>query len=444
MSNLDAARTQMALSLAFHIVFAVVGMAMPLLMVLAEVRALRCKDPEDKEERAACLELARRWSRGTAILFAVGAVSGTVLSFELGLLWPRFMEHAGPIIGMPFSLEGFAFFLEAIALGLYLYGWGRLSPRLHILAGAVVALSGTASGALVVCANSWMNTPAGFRMAATGPVDIDPWAAMFNPAALSQGLHMVLAAFAAVGLAVAGIHAAVLLLARRAGQRAHPMHRPALRIALWVGAVASLLQPLSGDYAAKVVARTQPIKLAAMEGQFRTERGAPLRLFGWPDEARGETRYALEIPMLLSVLAHGDPRAEVAGLETVPRDLRPPVLVVHVAFQIMLLCGGAMALVSLWALALLVRRRDPAERSALLWAVALAAPLGVIAIEAGWVVTEVGRQPWIIHGVQRTAEAVTEVPNMQASLICYALVYLGLAAVVVHLMRKYVFLSVAP
>jgi cytochrome d ubiquinol oxidase subunit I len=440
MSNLDAARTQMALSLAFHIVFAVVGMAMPLLMVLAEVRALR----RQGEEREICLELARRWSRGTAILFAVGAVSGTVLSFELGLLWPGFMKHAGPIIGMPFSLEGFAFFLEAIALGLYLYGWGRLSPRLHVLAGAVVALAGTVSGALVVCANSWMNTPAGFRMTPAGPVDIDPWAAMFNPAALSEGLHMVLAAFAAVGLAVAGVHAMVLLRARRAGQRPHPMHRPALEIALWVGAVASLLQPLSGDYAAKVVARTQPVKLAAMEGHFRTERDAPLRLFGWPDEAREETRYALEIPMLLSVLAYGDPHAEVTGLSDVPRDLRPPVAVVHVAFQIMILCGGAMALVSIWSLSLLVRRRAPAERPALLWAVALAAPLGVLAIEAGWVVTEVGRQPWIIQGVQRTAAAVTEVPNMQASLLCYVLVYLGLSVVVVHLLRKHVFLSVAP
>ncbi len=198
------ARWQMGLSLGFHIVFAVIGMAMPVMMVAAEIAWLRTRRPE-------YLELATRWARGTAILFAVGAVSGTVLSFELGLLWPAFMEAAGPIIGMPFSLEGFAFFLEAIFLGLYLYGWKKLGPGAHVFAGVMVSIGGALSGAFVVTANAWMNTPAGFRIESGQFVDIDPFAAMFNPAAGAQVVHMLLAAYAAVGVGVAGIHARLLL-----------------------------------------------------------------------------------------------------------------------------------------------------------------------------------------------------------------------------------------
>src|SRR5918992_1516832 len=198
MSDLLAARSQMAISLAFHIIFAVVGIAMPVLMVIAERRWQRTGD-------AVALELARRWAKGTAILFAVGAVSGTVLSFELGLLWPRFMEHAGPIIGMPFSLEGFAFFTEAIFLGIYLYGWDRISPRAHLRSGVAVAVSGAASGIFVVTANSWVKSPAGFDLGGGRPVNIDPIAAMLNPMAFQQTLHMTLAAYAATGFAVAGI-----------------------------------------------------------------------------------------------------------------------------------------------------------------------------------------------------------------------------------------------
>ncbi|MFM8911087.1 MAG: cytochrome ubiquinol oxidase subunit I, partial [Gemmatimonadota bacterium] len=203
MSDLLAARAQMAMSLGFHIIFAVLGIGMPLLMVLSERQWLKTRDP-------VWLDLTKRWSKGTAILFAVGAVSGTVLSFELGLLWPAFMEYAGAIIGMPFSLEGFAFFTEAIFLGIYLYGWQRLSARAHWWAGVAVAVSGTISGIFVVFANAWMNSPTGFRVVDGKPVDIDPIAAMLNPAAFTQSLHMTLAAFASTGIAVAGIHAWML------------------------------------------------------------------------------------------------------------------------------------------------------------------------------------------------------------------------------------------
>ena len=427
MSDLLAARSQMAVSLAFHIVFAVAGIAMPVLMAIAEGRWLRTGDET-------YLLLARRWARGTAILFAVGAVSGTVLSFELGLLWPGFMAFAGPIIGMPFSLEGFAFFLEAIFLGIYLYGWDRVPRAVHWLSGIGVAVSGTASGIFVVTANAWMNHPTGFRLEGGRVVDVDVWAAMFNPGWLTECLHMTLAAFVAIGFVVAAIHARGLL-----ADRANLFHRRALAIALTLGGVAALLQPVSGDLSAKLAARRQPIKLAAMEGQFATERGAPLRLGGLPNERAEVTRGALEVPGMLSWLAFGDTRATVRGLREWPRADRPPVAIVHVAFQVMVSCGTALALVSvIAALLALTRRGTPAWFLRLLVA---CGPLGLIALEAGWTVTEVGRQPWIVYGVLRTADAVTPMPHLVVPFTLFSLLYLFLAWIVVVLLRRQVFAS---
>ncbi|MFM9014236.1 MAG: cytochrome ubiquinol oxidase subunit I [Gemmatimonadota bacterium] len=422
MSDLLAARGQMAMSLAFHIIFAVLGIGMPLLMVLAEREWMRTGE-------TVWLDLAKRWAKGTAILFAVGAVSGTVLSFELGLLWPGFMEYAGAIIGMPFSLEGFAFFTEAIFLGVYLYGWNRLTPRAHWWSGVAVTVSGTISGVFVVLANAWMNAPTGFRLVEGQPVDIDPIAAMLNPAALPQALHMTLAAFAATGIAIAGISAVAL--------RRDPtdlVHRAALRLALWVAVPASLLQVVSGDLSAKFLAEHQPVKLAAMEGHFETARGAALRIGGIPDEAAGTTRYAIEIPRMLSVLAFGDPNAEVKGLEAVPRDEWPPVLITHLAFQVMVGLGTLMAFASLWVVVCWVRRRDVVEDRRLLTLLAWLMPAGFFAVEAGWVVSEVGRQPWIIQGLMRTAYAVTPMPGLAAPFALFTLLYLFLGAVVCWLL----------
>ncbi|MDX2120437.1 MAG: cytochrome ubiquinol oxidase subunit I [Gemmatimonadota bacterium] len=429
MSDLLAARTQMALSLGFHILFAVVGIGMPLLMVAAERRWLLRKDPID-------LELAKRWSKGTAILFAVGAVSGTVLSFELGLLWPGFMEMAGPLIGMPFSLEGFAFFTEAIFLGIYLYGWDRISPRAHLLAGVLVAGSGVLSGIFVVIANAWMNTPTGFDLVDGVPVNIDPIRALLNPAAFQQTLHMTLAAYAATGFAVAGIHAFLLLR-----DPLNAFHRRALALGLLVGAPAALLQPLSGDISARNVAQYQPAKLAAMEALFETRAGAPLILGGWPDMETRTVRWGIEIPYGLSLMAHHDPRAVVTGLDRIPRDEWPNVPIVHVAFQVMVGIGTVMAAVAAWALWLLVRRRDPAECRPLLIALAASAPLGFVAIEAGWTVTEVGRQPWVIHGVLRTSEAVTPMPGLTYTLLGFTLLYLFLGIVVAWLLYSQIIRS---
>ena len=424
MNDLLAARSQMGMSLAFHIIFAVVGIGMPLLMIVAERRWLATGDE-------VYLELAKRWSKGTAIMFAVGAVSGTVLSFELGLLWPRFMEFAGPIFGMPFSLEGFAFFVEAIFLGIYLYGWERLSGRAHLWAGIVVALSGALSGIFVVIANAWMNTPTGFSMADGKPVSIDPIAAIFNPAAATQTIHMILAAYAATGFGVAGIHAFLLLK-----KPMNTFHRHALTVSLLVGGPAALLQPLSGDRSAKMVAEHQPAKLAAMEGHFRTESAAPLIIGGIPDEADGETRYAIRIPYLLSVLAHGDPQAEVTGLDRVPRDEWPNVLLVHLSFQAMVGLGTFMMAITAWAAWLTWRGRELAEHRGFLRGTALATPMGFLAVEAGWMVTELGRQPWIVHGVMRTADAVTPMPGLVVPFTFFTLLYSALTVAVVWLMYR--------
>lgn len=426
MSDLLAARLQMALSLGFHIIFAEIGIAMPVLMVLAEWRYRRTGD-------AVYLQLAKRWAKGTAILFAVGAVSGTVLSFELGLLWPRFMQFAGPVIGMPFSLEGFAFFTEAIFLGVYLYGWDRISPRAHLVAGVIVAASGAASAVFVIMVNAWMNTPTGIEFSNGALTSIDPIAGMFNPSTFQQALHMLLAAYASTGLAVAGLHAAILVRNRDA-----VFHRRALGLALTLGAPAAMLQPLSGDISARAVAKWQPAKLAALEGQFKTEKGAPLRVGGIPNEATGETKLALEIPYGLSLLAFHDIDAEVLGLEAFPRDLWPPVAPVHFGFQIMVGLGTAMALVSAWAAYAAFRTRSLPDSPMLLRALAIITPFGFIATEAGWTVTEVGRQPWIIQGVMRTADAVTPMPGLVIPMTIFALVYLLLGAVVVKLLATMV------
>jgi cytochrome d ubiquinol oxidase subunit I len=415
MSDLMAARTQMATSLGFHIIFAALGMGLPLLMVIAEGMYLRTKNP-------VYLALAKRWSKAFAILFAVGAVSGTVLSFELGLLWPGFMEYAGGIIGMPFSAEGFAFFIEAIFLGIYLYGWDRLSPRDHWLAGIPVAVSGAASGIFVVAANAWMNSPAGFRVVNGEVTDVDPIAAMFNDAWFQQALHMTLAAYTATTFGVAGVYAFGILRGRN-----DAYHLVALRIALGIGIVVSILQAISGDISARWVAENQPAKFAAMEGHFETEERASLVIGGWPNPETRETNWALEIPGLLSLLAHGSLDAPVMGLNDIPMSEQPEPRVVHPAFQVMIGSGVTLILVSCWFWVTAWRRKRIRPGVWQLRALLLTAPLGFVAIEAGWIVTEVGRQPWIIYEVMRTEEAVTEVPGQFAALGGFTVLYAILA-----------------
>lgn len=429
MDHLLTARSQMALSLGFHIIFAAIGIGMPLLMIVAEAFYI-------KTNNNIYLNLAKRWSKGVAIMFAVGAVSGTILSFELGLLWPHFMELAGPVIGMPFSLEGFAFFLEAIFLGIYLYGWNYVSKMVHWLSGLMVLFSGTLSGIFVVCANAWMNTPAGFEIVNGVATNIDLFKAMFNPSWFAQTFHMTVAAFISVGFGVAGLHAFILL--KNSGDR---FHKKAFLIAFAVAAVFTPLQFLSGDLAAKTVAKNQPAKFAALEGQFNTESHASFNILGWPNLEKEETEYAIKIPYLLSFLAHGDFSKEVIGLKSIKKELWPPVTVVHVAFQIMIACGLLMLLSVLWAFFLKIRKRELTSNKALLVLSVLCTPLGFLAIEAGWIVTEVGRQPWVINGIMLTKDAVTDVPYLEVTFSLFALIYFVLAIAVIYLMRKQVFMS---
>ncbi|MEK9501334.1 cytochrome ubiquinol oxidase subunit I [Gaopeijia maritima] len=425
MTDLLAARSQMAVSLAFHIVFAAIGIGLPALMLVSEALWLRTG-------RDVYLRLTRAWSRGLAVLFAVGAVSGTVLSFELGLLWPRFMEVAGPLVGMPFSLEGLAFFTEAIFLGIYLYGWKRVSRGAHFAAGVVVALSGAASALFVLSVNGWMNSPTGFIPGDPGsaPV-IDPVAAMTNPFWIANTVHMLIAAYTATAFGAAAVHAWRILKGADTA-----LHHAGLRIALVVGAVMALLQPLSGDVTARLVAHEQPAKLAAMEAHFETGPCAPLRIGGWPDEATGTVRFDLEIPCGLSLLVGHSPDAVVTGLNDIPADERPPVLPVHIAFQVMVGIGTLLAAMGVWTGVRLVRRL-PLHRP--LWFLRLAVvagPLAFVAIQAGWVVTEVGRQPWIIYGVMRTEDAVTPMPGLVVPFTAFTLLYVFLSWVVVVLMRR--------
>ena len=419
MSNLLAARSQMGMSLAFHIIFAVLGMGLPVLLLAAEGVWLRTGNP-------VYLTLAKRWAKAFAILFAVGAVSGTMLSFELGLLWPVFMRYAGGIIGLPFSAEGFAFFIEAIFLGLYLYGWDRLSPRAHWLCAIPLAISGTLSAIFVISANAWMNSPAGFRIVNGAVVDVDPIAAMFNRAWFQQSLHMVFAAYIATGFSAAGIYAWGMLRGK-----IDAYHRAGLTIALTLGAIVAPLQLISGDLSARWVAANQPVKFAAIEGLFRTEAGAPFTIGGWPDPATQQNRYGIAVPHLLSLLAFHDPNAVVRGLDEWPRDEQPDPRIVHLAFQAMIGAATILIAVSLWYGFGLWQSRRAASvtfpRRALLRALVVSAPLGFLAIEAGWVVTEAGRQPWIIHRIMRTSAAVTPVPGQFVAFGGFFVVYLILA-----------------
>lgn len=424
MNDFIAARSQMALSLGFHIIFSCIGMVMPFFMAVAHYYYLKTGQPVYKN-------VTKAWSKGVAIFFATGAVSGTVLSFELGLLWPGFMKHAGPIFGMPFSLEGTAFFIEAIALGFFLYGWGRFNPWFHWFTGVVVGVSGLASGILVVAANAWMNSPAGFDYVNGQYLNIDPIAAMFNDAWFSQALHMTIAAFAATGFAVAGVHAFMILRGSNV-----LFHTKSFTIAAVFGCVAALVQPLSGDISAKDVAIRQPAKLAAMEAHFHTEKSASLLVGGIPDEERQEVDLAIKLPGFLSFLAHGNFKAEVTGLDRIPKENHPPVAITHYAFQVMVGMGMTMMLIAVLYFTALWKKRTWLQKAWLLKLFALATPLGFIAVEAGWTVTEVGRQPWIIYGVMRTADAVTPMPGVAYSFYLFSAIYASLAIFVVFMLYR--------
>ncbi|HEX7733820.1 MAG TPA: cytochrome ubiquinol oxidase subunit I [Ktedonobacteraceae bacterium] len=425
MSDLLAARAQMGTSLAFHILFSALGVGLPLLLCIAEGLALKKKD-------ATWMLLTRRWARASAILFAIGAVSGTILSFELGLLWPTYTKFAGAVVGLPFALEGFAFFLEAIFLGLYLYGWDRLSARVHWLCSFPIWISGLASSWFIVSVNSWMNTPAGFVFHNGKVTDINPWQAMFNPSTPYETIHMMLSCYVATGFGVAAVYA--FAIARGKGSA---YHWKALRLAMAMGGIAIPLQIISGDANARFLAEAQPTKLAAMEALFQTASGAPLQIGGLADPATGKVYYAIEIPHGLSLLATGDFNGTIKGLDQVPRNDWPIIEATHLSFDGMVGIGFFVLFMSLLFWLLAWRKKQKwLENRWLLWGILLTGPLSFMAIELGWMVTEFGRQPWVIVGYLRTADAVTTAPGLNISFLLFSLIYLLLSFALIRLLLR--------
>jgi cytochrome bd ubiquinol oxidase subunit I len=421
-ADLVAARMQMALSLGWHIIVACLGVGMPAITLIAEWRGNCTGDPVYRL-------LARRWARAMGVLFAVGAVSGTILSFEMGVLWPGLMGTYGEVIGLPFAMEGIAFFIEAIFLGIYLYAWDRLPPVQHLLSGIPIVIAGVASAFFVVTANAWMQQPTGFDEANGHIIAVDPWAAMFNPATPPQTTHMILAAFMVAGFLMASVYAVAMLRGRR-----DRYHRLGFLVPFTVAAILTPVQIGVGDWMAHFVANYQPVKLAAMEGVFDTVRGAPLHVGGIAID--GQMRYALEIPYGLSLLAHWDPNAVIAGLNEVAPVDRPPVNVVHLAFQLMVAMGFALLALVVWLGVAWWRHRDLHRSRWFLRAAAVSGVAAVLALEAGWIVTEVGRQPWVVFGVLRTADAVNPAPGLVWGFLLVAAVYLVLTVGTVYVLRR--------
>ncbi|OGT97645.1 MAG: cytochrome BD ubiquinol oxidase subunit I [Geobacteraceae bacterium GWB2_52_12] len=414
MDNVLAARALMGVSLGFHIIYATIGIGLPFMLMLAEGMALRTGNEVYHQ-------LARRWIRPAGLLFAIGAVSGTILSFELGLLWPRFMEASGPLIGLAFSIEGFAFFTEAIFLALYIYGDQRLSRRMLFLCTIPLSLSAAASAVFVISANAWMNTPAGFRSVDGVFTDIDPFAALANPAWVHQATHGTLAAYVATGFAMSGVYALAMLRGRQSED-----NKIALKMSLAVAGACLPLMLISGDLSASFLAKHEKPKLAAMEALFHTSPRAPLIIGGWPDPATGRVHYGIELPGFLSFLAHRDFNAVVEGLDAFPPGTTPDPRLVHLFFDLMI--GSFFIMIGVaaafwwqqW------RRKEIGNDRWLLRAILFASPFGMIALESGWLVTEFGRQPWIIQGHMRVSEGATTNPGIAIVFFVFLVVYVVL------------------
>jgi cytochrome d ubiquinol oxidase subunit I len=421
-ADLYHARMQMAVSLGWHIVIASFGVGFPSMVLYAEWRSRR----RDDADLAA---LAHTWAKAMGVLFAVGAVSGTVLSFEMGMLWPGLMSRFGEIYGFPFTLEGFAFFIEAIFVGIYLYGWDRMSPRAHMLAGLPMIVAGIAGAFFVVAANGWMNTPRGFRIVDGKIVDADPVGAMFNPSTAPETAHMLLAAVMLTGFCVASVYAVGLLRGRR-----DRYHRLGLLVPLTIAAIATPVQIGVGDWAANMVAEHQPTKLAAMEGLYKSGTKVPISMGGIYID--NELRYAISIPYGLSLLVHHDPNGRVVGLDSVPPDERPPVNVTHLSYNAMIGIGTGLLGLAAWLAWAWWRRRDIPRSVWFLRAVAVSGAAAVVALEAGWVATEVGRQPWIVYQVMRTSEAVSTAPGLRYGFYAVVAVYIVLTVLTVQVLRR--------
>ena len=421
--QLLAARYQMALSLGFHIVLASIGVALPAIIFLLHRRGLRHNDND-------ALLLARRWSKVSAVLFAVGAVSGTVLSLEMGLLWPGLMSTFGDVIGLPFAMEGIAFFTEAVFLGIYLYGWDRLPPKVHLYTLIPIMVSGLFGTFCIIAVNAWMNAPSGFTMLPDGTVtDIDPIAAIFNDALWGQFLHMWVAAYMVAGFLVASVYAVGMLRGRD-----DRLHRLGFIVPFTVASLFALVQPVVGHVTGSRLADQQPAKLAAMELNLETQSEAPLTIGGVLID--DEVRFALEIPKLGSLLSTNSFDGVVPGLEDIPVDQRPPANIVHWSFHLMIGLGTLLLLPGVTYVIMRRRGRDPLTNRAFLTAASATGIMAVIALQAGWVTTEVGRQPWIVHGVMTVEEAVTTNSGVWISLLGVVLLYTSMGLIAARVLRR--------
>ncbi len=417
------ARQMQALSFAVHIPLVCFGIAFPAMVLFVEWMYLRSGDELYRV-------LARRWTKVMVALFAVGVITGTILSFEMGLLWPNFTATFGSVFGLGFAIEGFSFFMEAIFIGIYVYGWDRLSPRMHFASGIPIAIAGFAGSLMVISVNAWMNHPSGFKLHDGKAIDVHPVAALFGNHYLWHELvHMYVAGYIVTGFLLAGAYA-VGRLRGRWGR----YERTALAIPLTIAALASPVQLLVGDWAAREVAAVQPLKLAALEGLGHTTSGASLHILGWYTD--GEVKDGIAFPKLLSLLAFHNPDATVQGLDTVPAEDRPPVNVVRFAFQIMVGIGTLLALLGVVFLGVRMRRKRLPESRWFYRALALAGPASVVALISGWVTTEVGRQPWVVYGVMRTSQAVTGAGGLPVGYATLAAVYLGVAIAVAWILRR--------
>jgi cytochrome d ubiquinol oxidase subunit I len=421
--HLLQARQMQALSFAVHIPLVCFGIAFPLMVLVMEWMGHRTGDP-------LYLAIARRWSRIMVALFAVGVITGTILSFEMGLLWPNFTATFGGVFGLGFAIEGFSFFLEAIFIGIYIYGWDRLSPRAHMLSAVPIVITGFTGSLMVIAVNAWMNHPGGFRLVRGRAVDIHPVDALFGNTYLWHELvHMYIAGYIVTGFVVAGAYA-VARLRGRWGR----YERTALVVPLTIAALASPVQLLVGDWAARDVAESQPTKLAALEGLGKTEKGAPIHVLGWYHD--GKVKFGIPVPKMLSVLAFHDPNARVDGLDAVAPKERPPVNITRICFQTMVGIGTLLALLGAIVLYMRVRRRAVPQWRWFYYGLAAAGPLSVVALICGWIVTEVGRQPWVVYRVMPTSQAVTAAGGIPVGYATLWIVYLAVGAGVVWILRR--------
>jgi cytochrome d ubiquinol oxidase subunit I len=420
--DLLSARQMQALSLGVHIPLVCFGISFPAMVLFLEGLWLRTGDPVYRA-------LAKRWSKAMLILFAVGVVTGTILSFEFGLLWPNFMATFGEVFGLGFLLEGFSFFIEAIFIAIYVYGWDRLRPRAHFLTGIPIVITGITGSMMVIAVNGWMNDPTGFSFVGGEAVDVHPWQALFNSFFWHELVHMYLAGFIVAGFIVAGIYAFAWLKGNR-----DRYHRVGLLVPLTFAALIAPVQLLVGDWAGRTVAERQPVKLAAFEGLAKTTEGAPFHLGGIYED--GEIKGGIEIPNMLSLLAFHDPDATVKGLDSVPERDQPPVNVVRFSFLTMVAIGTALAALAAAYLFTWARRKRLPRSRWFFRAVIAAGPLAVVALIAGWITTEVGRQPWIVYETMRTSEAVTDAGGLKVGYAALVLVYLALGATVAWLLRR--------